>query len=370
MLLYLTFVITLNLCVGYFLGVYCGALPVLERPIRRDELDEAPLVQPATAAPQEPSSADSTISDKLPGISESDIMFGLAAFQDQLAEIGEELKQSQEAPEEFDTHAKSLQDANHAYLETAHHQVEQLDPESETHRTVVAGIEEVDKASHAFDEIMEEDLAEQANRTLLVEKTDELVEKVDAAKQELNEQVEDLKGQRDAATGLATIDGLLAQIESVLEENGEEQLRTAALVRTEPIDGEPGLASGIHQRVAELVSQSLGEESQAAILDDGQYLLLMEEADLEAITEQIDKLRQEIAATTFVKGDQQLCATVTCAVADLPGAESRQDVVARLEEALAESLQFGTNRTYHHDGSFPTAIDPIDSEIEARTVEV
>ncbi len=104
-------------------------------------------------------------------------------------------------------------------------------------------------------------------------------------------------------------------------------------------------------------------------MGEGRFMMLLDEADLQAVTDQVESLRREVAETTFVRGDEHLHTTITCAIADLPGAQSREEIERRLEEAMAESGRLGNNRTFHHDGTFPTPIVPENNSVTPRTVE-
>lgn len=382
MLLYLCFVITLNLAIGYALGAYLGPLPVGGFALRRERLDSEPLVrpvEPASSADESPAAPDTAsfppsepLRNKLPEVTETEVLSGLDAFQQQLAALAEGLESSQDDEEAFGEQASRVQEANHAYLETAQDQMDKLDPASEARKTVSAGVEQVDKASKEFDALLGEGLTDEASRRSLVDKTTELNEKVGEAKEELTTQVKAIKQQRDAATGLATLDGLIAQIEGVLSEAGNEHVRTAALIRSDPPEAgsDQELYPVIQEKLIEMVGQRLSETSQAAKLDDGQVLLLMEREELGAITEQIDSLRREIAETTFFQGDKQVQTTVSCAVVDLPGAKTRDDVLQRLEAAMSETTRHGVNHTFYHDGSFASVVEPSTSSVESSRVEL
>ncbi len=49
--------------------------------------------------------------------------------------------------------------------------------------------------------------------------------------------------------------------------------------------------------------------------------------------------------------------------------ESRS-VLEAVREAVDESVRFGPNRTFHHDGNFPTPAPPADFEVVAQTIEL
>lgn len=377
LLLYIALIATLNLCIGYVLGATFGMrteLPAVKLPkVRRSKsVDDEPLVQAPSespvrdAAPPPPAAPAETEEDQ-------DLMSGLAAFQAQLAQMGEDLKDSRDDAEAFDANAKTMQDANHAYLESAQQQIDKL-PEGDVRRdSAAAGVQEVGRISDEFDAIVDEGLEDEQTRAKLVDKSDELSEKVTEVRETQAEQDRAARSTAAAEAGLATLDSLLGQIDAALSDGAEPKHRTAVLVRRDAAEAEQtdeGLAQKLRAKVRQIVRDAAPDAGLVAAFDDDQILLMLEEGDIDAMTERIDTLRQQIEKTTFTVNGAQHSTTITCAIADLPGAESHDDVLECLKEAMDESARFGANRTFHHDGKFPTPAPPTEAAVEPQTVEL
>ncbi|MCA9239489.1 MAG: hypothetical protein KDA37_04790 [Planctomycetales bacterium] len=392
--LYIAFVAALNLCVGYVLGAHFRVLPELRIPSvrlrKREEgaSSDEPLVQPV--APTTPEAGA--------GLTNEDIESGLAAFQHQLAEMGKRLEESQSDAQAFGACAKDMQDANHAYLENTQKQIDGMAPEDERRKAVESGAEEVGKISAEFDSIVEQGLDKEETRASLIEKTSELNEKVAEVKQE----VADAVAEQPAAANdiqapdrtapevqpaaptespvgvgeavLATLDHLLEQVDGALEADDTTRCRVAALILTDPLaSGDnpvPDWFTSVQGRIPELIGQSLNAPNLVEVSDDTQCVALLDERDLDSVFKQVETLRSEIAKTTFTKGVEKLNTTVTCVVVDLPGTETSEEVVRRFGEAAEEARRQGRNKTYHHDGMFPTEVQTEIEAVEPRVVKV
>lgn len=368
---------TFNLCLGYVLGAKFGLgieLPAVRLPSLRRKKggDDEPLVQPPVEAAEEstpePTAAAAPEPQPAPAEDE-DLMSGLAAFQAQLAQMGQELQDSQDDAEAFDANAKHIQDANHAYLETAQSKIDQLPDESQR-ESASAGVEEVGRISEEFDALVGEGLDSDEARAKLVEKSGELTEKVGEVRESQEESSRAAAADAAAEAGIATLDSLLGQIDDVLNDGSDEKFRAAVLVRRDPSEDEEGASEKLRAKITELIRDAAPSAELVAAYDDDQLLLMMDEGAIDEMTDRIDSVRQQIAETKFVVDGKELTNTITCAIADMPGAESRDEVLDRLREAMEESVRFGANRTFHHDGNFPTPAPPADFEVVGQTVEL
>jgi GGDEF domain-containing protein len=286
--------------------------------------------------------------------------------------MGQELRDSEKDAELFGEHALDIQKANHAYLETAQQQIEQLESDDRLHETVATSAEQVGKISDQFDSILEQGLEDEDARACLLAKSDELNEKVSEVHQELATKAEPTEAVRGEASMMATLDDLLSRLDLALAEDERTPTGLAVMIRADPPAEkglDTGVLDGVNTKVAALLQGAMEDPQDAAPIDQGRFMMLFDQTDLQAVTDRVESLRREIAETTFVRGDLHLHTTITCAIADLPGAESREEIKRRLEEAMAESGRLGRNRTFHHDGTFPTPIVPEDNSVTPRTVE-
>ena len=99
-------------------------------------------------------------------------------------------------------------------------------------------------------------------------------------------------------------------------------------------------------------------------------MMLLDGDSFEGAIERLEWIRRQVEANTFAVGGQSLQATVTCAFAEAKAGDARQELMEQLQQALDESARSGANRTFHHDGAFPTAVSDAGIPVEARTVSV
>lgn len=433
MLLYLAFCATLNLCAGYVLGVYCGWLPWGEASLRREpkELaDEEPLVQIAPmgteeanvasqAAPEEvaepiaepePALQAAAPADLPPAAPEpapepaqtkpsvADMMNGLAAFQNQLASLGQEMNDSSENAQEFDDCASRMQEANHAYLDKAQETIEQLDESDEQEKAapvrevLVDGKERVGKLSEDFDAICDEPERDEETRSRMLDQSNLLTESTASLDELLQQSIlaagidpnapdpEPVVKEApqptfnvDPENGLATIDSLLSQIDELLN---EDQPLLVATVRIDPlaedyIDAGKGFEEQLLTQLGGLTGELIAVGQGVAIQEEAnQVMLLLSGDNADQASRRMERIRQEVEAATFFTPDAELRATVTCAVAECVPGESREDLLEQIEETLAESERYGGNRCYHHDGKFPAPVVPEELTITPRKISI
>lgn len=370
MFFYICFLIAFNLCVGYALGAYIGTpWGTPGRGGRRLAPRTEEADPPAEPAPGEPVASRSSI--ELPETSDAALLAGLASFQQQIAEIGSELENSRDDPEAFGEHARHLQQANHDYLEAAQ-DIQQRDPASGAASGVAEGIDRIGSASKDVDELIEAGLEDAAKRDQVLTATGELSEAAGQVHNGLEQYAAELKELRDPASGLGVLDGLLAEIDTLLCDGGAEQLRTAVVVQMDepPAGTDPEFAAAVRAKLGEIIGGQVTDPGSACRLTEAQYLLLPEDTEFNEIAEQVEALRKQIEATCFVRDGQELGVTVSCAIADMPGAQNREALLARLEAALAETANQGVNRTFHHDGSFAAVVEGVGAEAAPQTIDV
>ena len=65
-------------------------------------------------------------------------------------------------------------------------------------------------------------------------------------------------------------------------------------------------------------------------------------------------------AASFVADEQPIQTTLSSAIADVGNSRDVDSVYGQLHEAVAEARRYGANRTFWHDGNFPTPVVPPD----------
>lgn len=101
-------------------------------------------------------------------------------------------------------------------------------------------------------------------------------------------------------------------------------------------------------RSGDLVSRSAGPR----------LLLLFPDTPASSSTSALERVRQTIAATQFLKGPEVLEVSVTCAIAERTAGDTPESLLARAEATLLDARQYGGNRTFLHEGRFPAPVTP------------
>lgn len=401
MLLLVFLIAILNLGVGYALGAgisFGSLMDLLPKRSPKPEsvdIDDEPLTRPPTK-PAEPSLAEGVP----PKPSSAEVLASLNAFRDGLTSASVDLKLTQEDPERFEESANKLQQVNHAYLEETEGALQHLDELSAAGDTVAGaaskvvakGAGQLAQASSEIDELIDSGLSDKASRSKLIDSSEQMRDKstaiaskaatslsaAEAAVAEVEAVIEladsapssPPAAEASSPASCASIDQLFDQLEAALEGTEEEATQYVAAIRVDPIadrEDDTALIESIEQSVAGLAKELLAE-SQSFVAGRPAMALLHGDS-FEAASERLERLRQQIASTTFQTSSGELQATVTCAVADAHVGDSRDKVIEQINTALDESTRQGPNQTFHHDGAFATAVPTAELIVEPRTVQ-
>ncbi|MEM8864479.1 MAG: hypothetical protein AAGF31_02905 [Planctomycetota bacterium] len=425
MLWFIALVATLNLCIGYALGVYIGEMPSL--PSRKPVDPPEPALDLATPAPEpapqptaptsiaettpqpveesaEPAAtteeaAPPTQEKSKPAPTPEQVMDGMAAFQAQLAKMGADMQASIADDDAFGQHADRLQQANHDYLERTQTTLDELgdatDDESANCRDILAeNAKQVGAASDEIDAMLADGVPDAAARESLIAKTEELESTVGAAERDIEAKVEgasidsattqngapdepeaetgeDSEGDL-AASAMVTIEEAQAAIQAALDA-GEDQVVVAG-VRHDQIELPEGAGEETEVRllnaISELASGLIDEQQLLAPRENGELLMVLRGDDVEQATQRIETLRQQIEKATFVAGDAKLQTTVTCGLAESTDGITQYELLDFVDEAIGESERHGGNRSYHHDGRYPAPVMPEEIKVAPQTVNL
>jgi hypothetical protein len=398
MLLYFTVMATVNLCAGYALGVWLGSpfgapasahdvLPPLPKVARAKKEKAKPVEiakpQATEVAVAEPEVAVEEVVERATPKSISaaaeaespDVVANLAAFREQLAAMGRELRDSTTNDEVFDACAVRMQAANHTYLDGATQALEVAEQQGVTaeakpaHEALRSGTEEISTLSTKFDELIAPGLTPETREQLL-EKSDQISVAADRLEVEL--QPEPIMP-FDPLSTLATVQDLVGQLFDLCGEATVDAPALVAAIRLDPLaGGEPN--AKLEQRIMDKLPAVLGSHIDPSHLsaDDskGQLLCVFPGERLDQLSQRVEHMRQLVEAADFMVDGAPLQATVSCAIAETTERKTPGEMLTLLDEAFQERDRLGVNRTYHHDGAFPTPLPPADVKVERQTVLV
>lgn len=404
-MLFVFVVATLNLAVGYVLGVAMttgdpldafrlgsggSATPADEEVDDGEMLTRPPQGDAADGAPAE-SEADEPL----------DAMTGLAHFREKLAMASVELKLTQEDTRRFNACASRLQEANHGYVDHATAAAEEMKQRGEAgeagaeeaSKVISAGAEEAAKLSGEFDELLQGDLTSEAKAELIdrasamketATKTQlasesamaEPVDEPDPSPPSDEPKPESAEKPNDGP--VLPIDELFEQLQAMLAaaDAEAESSRIVGSISADPVEGQESdvkLYDALAHEVDALLRETLksGEKyANGAGSEVGRPVIAFGDQSFEEASKTIELVRQSFEATQFRRGDDTFRATITCALVEATADVGRDAIEQQLSEALEESERSGHNRTFHHDGAFATALPSLPVEAATRSVTI
>ena len=364
------------------MGAYIGILPGLARRLPEDMVEAGgDFSEPMTPSISDPSSLLEREME-IPGIPSSnateEILAGLADFRSKLKKLNNRLHESVGNRPALDHCANQLRQANHEYLEDANQAITRLEDETEGtsqhdqfKTSVLQQAEAVGQANAAIDSLLTSSNLEEVHQGL-VATTDQL----DKQASEVERHASDTHGSPDeerwAADRIVSLSKLLEQASQQLESSDEVQRMPMAgiMLDTQLADGTvvdvtPRLVDGLLKVVAPLL-----EDGQLVASDQGKLLMLLVGDDEASAIQRCERLRQQVATTTFVCDGERRRLTASCSVADNATGLPVDQIVTHVEESLVEARRYGPNRCFHHDGKFPAPVVPHTMGVEALTVEI
>lgn len=177
----------------------------------------------------------------------------------------------------------------------------------------------------------------------------------------------------DPLRTLAELETLVGELFEHCGEATPDAPALVAAIRLDPLtDVEP--SSNALQRILDKLPALWGDQidpsNVSADAATGQLLCNFPGDRLDQMTQRIEYIRQLVEAAEFVVDGAPVQATVSCAIAETTESKTPAEMLNLLEEAFHERDRLGANRTYHHDGAFPTPLPPADVKVERQTVLV
>ncbi len=177
---------------------------------------------------------------------------------------------------------------------------------------------------------------------------------------------------RDALTGAESREALEGALLQWME-GGDEHLGTLSVAAID-IDGfgrvneEFGHAVGnqLLHALGKLLIAETGNRARLARYSGARFVLMFPDSNLRATTNAVERLRQIIELACFGYKNSEIRITVSCGVAEAVNEDTPDSVMARAEATLMEAKRYGRNRTFIHEGKYPTPVVPPKFPIEQR----
>ncbi len=154
------------------------------------------------------------------------------------------------------------------------------------------------------------------------------------------------------------------------EADGIDSLAVAAI----DVDGfsqinrQFGYAAGnlLLQAIGKLLLAEQRSKTRLARSGGERFVMLFPDADLREATNAVERLRQIVERASFDHKHDEIRVTVSCGVTDAIGDDTPESILARAEATLMEAKRYGRNRTFLHEGKYPTPVVPPKFPIEPR----
>ena len=121
----------------------------------------------------------------------------------------------------------------------------------------------------------------------------------------------------------------------------------------------------ILKAIAKLLEASRADNVQVARFSGQRFLAMFSDVDMTVATNTIERCRQTVESAHFEHKDFDIRITVSCSLTRATNEDSPSSVLLRAESALREAKRYGHNRTFVHEGKYPTPVVPPDIQVES-----
>ncbi len=182
----------------------------------------------------------------------------------------------------------------------------------------------------------------------------------------------DAEKRSDALTGTDSRAALERTLHTWMEEDAQsiEKLSVAAIDVDEfsRVNREFGHAVGdqLLHALGKLFVAENRDQARLARFSGERFVLLFPDTNLRNTTNAVERLRQIVELACFEYKNEDIRITVSCGVAEAGGGDTPETILTRAEATLIEAKRYGRNRTFIHEGKFPTPVIPPKFPIAQR----
>ncbi|MCR4412429.1 MAG: GGDEF domain-containing protein [Thermoguttaceae bacterium] len=130
------------------------------------------------------------------------------------------------------------------------------------------------------------------------------------------------------------------------------------------------LGDRILRAVATLVSAEGPEQAISARFSGQRFVLAFPDGDLGRAVNAVERIRQILEKAHFRRNEFDLQVTVSCGIAGASPDDTSKTVCERAEAAMLEAKRYGRNRTFIHEGRYPTPVAPPNLVVPEKVVDL
>ncbi|GAB6166905.1 hypothetical protein JCM19992_29050 [Thermostilla marina] len=180
----------------------------------------------------------------------------------------------------------------------------------------------------------------------------------------------------DVWTGLPNVAGLEVFLDQWRRDHQQSLRRLTVagidLDRFSRINDRYGQAAGNRflRAFARTIREHLPEQYFLARTGGQRFFILFPEADGRTAIQEIEKLRQTIESAVFRLDGETIQMTISGAVTEATPDDTVSMLYERIEATLQEAKRYGRNRTFQHDGSFPSPVVPSNVQVPDLEIDI
>jgi len=178
--------------------------------------------------------------------------------------------------------------------------------------------------------------------------------------------------QFDGLTGLESLAAMRRQLGEWADRPEREMMSLILLDvdRLTEINQEHGhrLGSVLLRELGRIAKREAADRVRVARAAGQRIALTCEGMDKTAATAIAERLRQTVELTAFKHRDERVAVTLSCGLAQADPDDSVDDLLKRAESTLLEAKRYGRNRTFTHEGKYPTPVVAPNLDLESHEV--
>ena len=179
---------------------------------------------------------------------------------------------------------------------------------------------------------------------------------------------------RDALTGCLSRTGVEAALAALWDADPERDGRLCAAIldvdQLSRVNEQFGYLAGneILRQIGQLLQAEPQDNIAVSRFAGQQFLLVFSDISLQEVIVTIERTRQTIEKAHFGYRDSEIRLTLSCAVGVAMAHDAPMAVVNRAQAALREAKRYGHNRTFTHEGKYPSPVVPPDLQVEEKRI--
>ena len=132
----------------------------------------------------------------------------------------------------------------------------------------------------------------------------------------------------------------------------------------------PTVGNRVLRALAQLLESESPSDCHIARFSGQQFALLSIDRDLKQAVSDAERMRQIIETVKLEYGENDLEITVSCGVVAAGPDDTQATFFARAIESVQEAKRYGRNRTFVHEGEYPTPVVPPNFTLNEKHVTV